>query len=54
MDTENIEEVGHITGMTDVYRDDEAEDVTPQAQKDTMNNVAHKHNGYIKVKSVLS
>lgn len=53
VDTEDIEEIGHITGVNNVYRDDVVIESTEEEKKMIMDNVAEEYNGYIKVKNVL-
>lgn len=53
LDTDNVEEIGHITGVTNVYRDDEIVDMDAEGKKRIMENVTEQKDGYIKVKSVL-
>ncbi|MEN8252264.1 MAG: Asp-tRNA(Asn)/Glu-tRNA(Gln) amidotransferase subunit GatC [Patescibacteria group bacterium] len=53
VDTENVEEIGHITGVTDVYREDEVSEMSDEGKQITMDSVPEKKDGYIKVKSVL-
>lgn len=53
LDTDKVEEIGHITGMNDVYRSDQIEEATEEEKKGMMENVKEEQNGYIKVQSVL-
>ena len=53
VNTDDVEEIGHITGMTDVYRSDIVSEATQEEKTGMMDNVAKKHDGYIKVQSVL-
>jgi aspartyl-tRNA(Asn)/glutamyl-tRNA(Gln) amidotransferase subunit C len=53
VDTENVEEIGHITGMTDVYRIDRVEEMDDAGKQGIMANVRETQDGYIKVKSIL-
>lgn len=53
LNTDNVEEIGHITGMTDVYRNDMVESATDEEKERMMNNLKDEQGGYIKVKSVL-
>jgi len=53
VNTENVEEIGHITGMVDVYRLDEVNEMDEEGKKMIMNNIPDKKDDYIKVKSVL-
>ncbi len=52
-DTEGVEEIGHITGVTDVYRSDKIKEMDEEGRKKIMKNVPEERDGYIKVKSVL-
>lgn len=53
VDTEDVEEIGHITGMTDVYRADRAEEFDEDGKNIVADNMPQSQDGYIKVKSVL-
>ncbi len=53
VDTENVEEIGHITGITDIYRSDSVLELDEKGKKAIMDNVPDKKDNYIKVKSVL-
>jgi len=53
VDTEDVEEIGHITGVTDVYRSDDVIEMDDEGKELIMNNIPSKKDGYIKVKSVL-
>lgn len=53
LDTDNVEEIGHITGMTDVFRGDRVDEATKGEKEGMMNNLKDEQDGYIKVKSVL-
>lgn len=53
LNTDDVEEIGHITGMTDVYRNDVVEEATDEEKKLMMENVLEENNGYIQVKSIL-
>lgn len=53
LNTDNVEEIGHITGMTDVYRSDMVECATDEEKEGMMNNLKDEQDGYIKVKSIL-
>ncbi len=53
LDTNNVEEIGHITGMNDVYRSDRVESATDEEHAGMMDNLKDEQDGYIKVQSVL-
>lgn len=53
LDTEDVEEIGHITGVSDVYREDEVLEMSVDGKERIMDNVVDVQDGYIKVKSVL-
>lgn len=53
LDTDDVESIGHITGMTDRMRHDEAEDFGSIGKDAILENVPETKDGYIKVKSVL-
>ncbi|HIP50431.1 MAG TPA: Asp-tRNA(Asn)/Glu-tRNA(Gln) amidotransferase subunit GatC [Candidatus Pacebacteria bacterium] len=53
VDTVDVEEIGHITGVTDVYRRDDVIEMSEEGKEMMMNSVPNEDDGYIKVKSVL-
>lgn len=53
LDTEGVEEMGHITGLTNVYRTDRATELSHEQREETMQNVPAQKNGSIAVKSIL-
>ncbi len=53
VDTKNVEEIGHITGVTNVYRDDKVQEMSDEGKKMIMKSIPEEREGYIKVKSVL-
>lgn len=53
LDTDDVEPIGHITGMTDRMRRDEAEDFGSIGKDAILENAPERKDGYIKVKSVL-
>ncbi len=53
LDTNDVEEIGHITGVTNVYRRDVVDAVDETEKEKIMDNVSDVHDGYIKVKNVL-
>ncbi len=53
VDTDAVEEIGHITGMTNVYRADAVDEMDEDGKALIMDNVTDVHDGYIKVKNVL-
>ncbi len=53
VDTKGVEEIGHITGVTNVYRDDKVVEMDEEGKELIMKNISEKKDGYIKVKSVL-
>jgi aspartyl-tRNA(Asn)/glutamyl-tRNA(Gln) amidotransferase subunit C len=53
VDTEGIEPIGHITGMQNVFRNDEYSDFGLLGKEVILKNVPEKKDGYVKVKSVL-
>jgi len=53
VDTDDVEEIGHITGATDVYRLDEVDEMDAGGKKMIMDAIPDEKDGYIKVKSVL-
>ena len=53
VNTDDVEEIGHITGITDVFREDVVVEFGEEGVKKIMDCVPNKQDGYIKVKSVL-
>ncbi len=53
LDTTNVQPIGHITGMTDRVRSDEADDFGTVGKEAILKNTPETKDGYIKVKSVL-
>jgi len=53
LDVKNIQPIGHITGMQNVFRTDRNEDFGPAGKEAIFKNVPETKDGYIKVKSVL-
>lgn len=53
VDVSQVESIGHITGMKNVFRADENSDFGSLGKQAIMNNVPEKKGEYIKVKSVL-
>jgi aspartyl-tRNA(Asn)/glutamyl-tRNA(Gln) amidotransferase subunit C len=53
LNTDDVEEIGHITGMTDVYRADAVTESSAEEKAQMMDNVSRQHEGYIKVHSIL-
>lgn len=52
-DTENMEPIGHITGMENVLRQDRMEDFGSLGKDAILANAPETKDGYVKVKSVL-
>lgn len=53
LDVSNVEPIGHITGMHNVYRNDRNEDFGDLGRKAILKNTPENKDGFIKVKSVL-
>ncbi len=53
VDTDGVEPIGHITGMTNVLREDVAHDADEDTKKRIMDNVPQTRDGYIQVKSIF-
>ena len=53
VNTNGVEEIGHITGVTDVYRSDDVIEMDDDGKEKIMDNIPNKRDSYIKVKSVL-
>jgi len=51
IDTKNVEPTGQVTGLENVFREDE---VKPSlTQEEAMSNAPSTHNGYFKVKAIF-
>lgn len=53
VNTDQIEEIGHITGVTNMYREDIVIDTQEEEKQRIMDNMSDVYDGHIKVKSVL-
>ena len=53
LNTENVEEIGNMTGMTNIYRNDFVDEATDEEKKGIMENLSEVQFDYIKVKSIL-
>lgn len=53
VDTNHVEPTAQVTGLTNVFRDDEIDTTRILSQKDALKNASATHNGFIKVKSIL-
>ncbi len=53
VDTTNVEDVGHSTGVTDVVRDDVAVEASEEERAAMMAQVPHVRDGHIAVKNML-
>jgi aspartyl-tRNA(Asn)/glutamyl-tRNA(Gln) amidotransferase subunit C len=53
VNTDGVEEIGHITGVTNIYRKDRVDEMSEEGKKKIMENVPESQDDYIKVKSVL-
>lgn len=53
VNTDDVEPIGHITGMTNVFRSDVAEDTDIDVKADIIKNMPETKDGYIKVKSLF-
>ena len=53
LDTDQVELIGHITGVTDVYRVDESVDFDAEGKETMRKNIPDEKDGYIKVQSVM-
>lgn len=53
LETENVEPIGHITGMENRFRQDHAEDFGSLGKDALMENSPDTKDGHIKVKNVL-
>jgi aspartyl-tRNA(Asn)/glutamyl-tRNA(Gln) amidotransferase subunit C len=53
LDTKDVEPIGHITGRNNIFRHDEAENITEEDKGAILKNAPETKDGYVKVKSVL-
>jgi aspartyl-tRNA(Asn)/glutamyl-tRNA(Gln) amidotransferase subunit C len=53
LDVSEVEPIGHITGMQNVFRSDSDQDFGTLGRESIMQNTPEEKEGYIKVKSVL-
>jgi aspartyl-tRNA(Asn)/glutamyl-tRNA(Gln) amidotransferase subunit C len=53
LDVSDVEPIGHITGMKNVFRSDRKVDAESSEKEAIMKNAPEEKDGYIKVKSVL-
>jgi len=53
LNTDNIEPIGHATGISDVSRKDERSESNEKERDDILNNAPERKGNYVKVKSVL-
>lgn len=53
LNTDDVEEIGHITGMKDIFRNDFINEATDTEKKCIMDNVLKENDGYIQVKTIL-
>lgn len=52
IDTKNVDTTSRVTGLENVIRDDET---TPSlTQEEALSNIKNQHNGFIKVKAILT
>ena len=54
IETDNVEPIGHITGMVNIYREDIARTENTEEVEGIMDNVPYTKKGCISVKQVLS
>lgn len=54
VDTDQVEEIGHITGIVNVYRKDDVVECDLEQKKNIMKNTRNTRDDYIEVNSVLS
>jgi len=53
VDTENVDSIGHITGMENIYREDTVQDFGNKGKKEILENAPETKDDYIQVKSVF-
>ncbi|MDP3880949.1 MAG: Asp-tRNA(Asn)/Glu-tRNA(Gln) amidotransferase subunit GatC [bacterium] len=53
VDTENLEGVAHVTGLSNIYREDEPIDKDDQLRDAMMKNLPAQDRGFLKVKNVF-
>ncbi len=54
VDTKNVEPTSQTTGLEDVYREDVINPATTLSQDEALGGTDSYHNGYFKVKAILS
>lgn len=53
VDTENLEGVAHVTGLNNIYREDEPKDKDDQLKDRMITNLPAQDKGFLKVKNVF-
>jgi aspartyl/glutamyl-tRNA(Asn/Gln) amidotransferase C subunit len=53
VDTENLEGVAHVTGLSNIYREDEPIDKDDQLRGRMLKNLPAQEKGFLKVRSVF-
>jgi len=54
VDTEGVAPTAQVTGLTNVYRNDEINSIGILSQDEALSGTDKMHNGYFKVKAILS
>ena len=54
LDTKNIVPISHITGLTNVFKEDGLKNKRQLTQESALKNAKSTKNGYIKVKAIFS
>lgn len=53
LNTDNVESIGHITGKSDVSREDKRKEISDEEKESILKNSPERKDNYVKVKSVL-
>lgn len=54
LDTKKVSETSHVTGLTNVFREDRVEKGRMLSQKEALSNGKRTHNGYFVVKAIFN
>jgi len=53
LDTDEVEITSQVTGLTNVYRQDEVDEGRMLSQQEALSNTPESHNGYVVVPAVI-
>lgn len=53
VDTTDVEATAQVTGLVNVFREDEIDATRILSQKDALKNAPESHNGFVKVKVIV-